>query len=257
MLITTATYGKVHVEVYRTPAEAGGAAAKAAGDHLRTALGRQRQVRALFAAAVSQLDFLAGLAHEAGVEWSRVEAFQMDEYLGLAAGYPASFSHWLRRHLFEAVVPGRVEYMRSDSADPAGECQRYGELLTESPIDLGFFGIGENGHLAFNDPSVADFTDRKAVKVVELDARSRQQQVNDGAFPDLASVPPRAITVTIPVLIGCRRVSAVVIGSRKAAAVERTLRGPITEQCPASILRGHQDATIYVDANAYAALLAT
>ena len=229
----------------------------AAGDEivgiLRERLASQPLVRVVFAAAPSQNETLERLCAAEGIDWSRVVAFHMDEHVGLAADAPQRFSRYLREHLFDRVRPGRVELIGAEQplatlADAEVECARYGRLLGEAPIDLVCFGIGENGHIAFNDPPVADFADPLAVKPVELDLTCRQQQVNDGCFATLADVPTHAVTLTIPSLTNAARMVCAVPGPTKRQAVEGVLTGEITTACPATILTRHAGCTLHVDA---------
>lgn len=239
--------GLLAVEIHGNRGELGRAAGKAAASYLREVLARQSSARVIFACAPSQDEFLATLTAEPAIAWSRVTAFHMDEYVGLPADHPANFRHYLRRHLTARVTPGVVHELAGDAPDASAECTSYGDLLAEAPIDVIFLGIGENGHLAFNDPPVADFRDPARVKIVELDAACREQQVNDGCFPSLAQVPRQALTLTIPTLVGAARMYCMVPGRRKAAAVTAALQGPVAEACPASILRTHPAATLFLD----------
>jgi glucosamine-6-phosphate deaminase len=226
----------------------GAAAAAYARDRLRELLAARPRARVIFAAAASQAEFLASFAALGGIDWSRVDAFQLDEYVGLPLGHERSFGTWLDRHIWSLVVPGSVE--RLDGGNPAGgdaEAARYGALLADGGIDLAFIGIGENGHVAFNDPHVADFDDPLWVKPVEIDDTSRHQQVRDAAFERYEDVPRIALTVTMSTIRACRVISLVVPGPQKAAAVAATLNGPVTTACPASILRGHPDVVLFVD----------
>jgi glucosamine-6-phosphate deaminase len=238
--------------VVRPDREALGAASGAyAAQRLRALLAAQDRVRVIFAAAASQAEMLASLATAEGIEWSRVDAFHLDEYVGLPLGHPRAFGTWLDAHIWSLVGPGRVE--RLDGGNPAGaeaEAARYGALLADGGIDLALLGIGENGHVAFNDPHVADFEDPLTVKPVEIDDTSRHQQVRDGAFDTYEEVPRLALTVTMSTIRACRVISLVVPGAQKAAAVAATLDGDITTACPASVLRGHPDVVLFVDEEA-------
>jgi glucosamine-6-phosphate deaminase len=178
----------------------------------------------------------------------------MDEYLGIADHHPASFRRFLREHVVQKVKPGTCHYLAGDALEAIRESDRYGDLLRAQPIDLCCLGIGENGHLAFNDPPVADFQDPRAVKLVRLDDACRRQQVGEGAFPDLDAVPPYAFTLTIPTLCAARRLVCVVPERRKADAVRRALQGPVDTGCPASILRRQPHATLYLDADSASGL---
>jgi len=227
------------------------AAGHAAG-RLREILAERPLARVIFAAAASQVDMLDALAAADGIDWSRVEAFHLDEYVGLQRGDPRSFGRWLDVHLWSRVRPGRVELLDGANPDPAAECRRYGALLDEGGIDLGLIGIGENGHLAFNDPHVADFEDPLTVKLVEIDEMSRRQQVRDGAFGAIDDVPRVALTVTMSAILGARSLSVVVPGAQKAETVARTLDGPVERACPASALRRHPDTVLFLDEDAFA-----
>lgn len=225
----------------------GAAASEHAAKRLRTILASRDRARVVFAAAASQLDTLDAFAHAEDIDWSRVDAFHLDEYVGLHQGDARSFGQWLEEHIWSRVHPGRVEKLDGGNPDPDAECARYGALIADGGLDLALIGIGENGHLAFNDPHVADFDDPLTVKRVEIDAMSRHQQVRDGAFPSFELVPRLAMTVTMSAILASRSISVVVPGAQKAAAVARTLDGPIVTACPASGLRRHPDAVLFVD----------
>ncbi|MBS0661621.1 MAG: glucosamine-6-phosphate deaminase [Verrucomicrobia bacterium] len=235
------------VEVHSSRLELGQAAASAAAGHLREVVRRNGRARVVFACAPSQDEFLAALTAAPGIEWGRVTAFHMDEYVGLPASHAASFRSYLRRHVTARVALAAVHELAGDARVPADECRRYADLLRADPIDAVFLGIGENGHLAFNDPPVADFSDPVWVKAVELDDACRTQQVNDGCFPTFDAVPRMALTLTIPALMSARRLFAIVPGPRKARAVASALRGPVGHHCPASILRRQSHARLYLD----------
>lgn len=240
--------GDLRVVIGPDRAALGVAAGSYAAQRLRELLASQDRVRVIFAAAASQLETLAQLTQEPDIDWSRVEAFHLDEYVGLPAGHPEGFGQWLQDRLWDIVRPGRVE--RMDAGNPAGpdaEAARYGALLADGGIDLALLGIGENGHIAFNDPHVADFDDPLVVKPVLIDEMSRHQQVRDGAFERFEDVPSLALTVTMSALLASRVISLAVPGPQKAAAVAATLDGPITTACPASALRRHPDATLFLD----------
>lgn len=229
----------------------GSAAAAHAAERLRAVLADRPRARVIFAAAASQADMLDALGAEEGIDWSRVDAFHLDEYVGLRKGDPRSFGQWLREHIWSRVQPGRVELLDGGNPDAAAEARRYGALLDDGGIDLGLIGIGENGHLAFNDPHVADFDDPLTVKPVEIDETSRRQQVRDGAFDRFEDVPRLALTVTMSALLAARSLSVVVPGPQKADAVARTLDGPVETACPASVLRRHADAVLFLDEPAF------
>jgi glucosamine-6-phosphate deaminase len=236
-------------EVLPNRALMGTAAADYAAGRLRAILASADRARVIFAAAASQGEFLDELGSAEGIDWSRVVAFHLDEYVGLPLGDERSFGEWLRRRIWSRVQPGRVELLDGGAAanDPDAECDRYGRLLSDGGLDLALIGVGENGHLAFNDPHVADFDDPLVVKPVEIDETSRRQQVRDGAFPSIGAVPRLAMTVTMSTLLASRAISVVVPGAQKAPALARMLQGPIDTACPASALRDHPDARMFVD----------
>jgi glucosamine-6-phosphate deaminase len=237
---------RLRVLVFADRAAAGAAAGEAAATCLAAALGAHGTAGAIFAAAPSQDELLAHLAGRGDIDWSGVTAFQMDEYCGLAHSAPQRFSRYLAAHLFDAVAPGRVEVMGGVESGEA-ECARYAALLAEVPIDLVCLGIGENGHLAFNDPGSTDFADPRLVAQVRLTRESREQQVHDDCFARLEDVPVSALTLTIPALLRGRELHCIVPGARKRSAVSAALLGEVTPDCPASSLRTHPHATLYLD----------
>ncbi|MED4600431.1 glucosamine-6-phosphate deaminase [Paenibacillus validus] len=244
------TADHLKVGVYANRRELGRAAGSEAAEAVRNRLKEKEQVRIVFAAAPSQNEFLEQLALEDGIDWNRITAFHMDEYIGLPQGSPQRFSEFLKRSIFNKVQPG-VVHLIDGSDGVEAECRRYAELLQEAPIDFVFLGIGENGHLAFNDPPVADFADPYAVKAIPLETACRQQQVNDGCFPDLNAVPTHALTLTIPVLMSAYRLFCMVPGPTKREAVRNTLKLSITTACPATVLRTHLNCTLYVDNDSF------
>ena len=243
-------------EIYNNRKELGVAAARAMAEQMKVLLARQERVRIVFASAPSQNEFLAKLGSIPGLDWRRVTAFHMDEYVGLSPEAPQSFSRFLVESLFNRVKPGAFHPLNGLAADPEAECLRYTALLQESPVDIVCAGIGENGHLAFNDPPVADFEDPKRVKVVDLTMRSREQQVHDGCFPTLDTVPKQALTLTVPALMMAGAVYCMVPGPTKAEAVRDTLLGPVSTACPATAMRRHSAAHLYVDRDSAALFLA-
>jgi glucosamine-6-phosphate deaminase len=235
------------------------ALAQVAADQAATAIGQAVTTNAganvMFASGNSQRAFLDTLVARADVEWPAVVAFHMDEYAGLSPSHPASFQRYMRERIATRVAVREFHYLDGDAPDAGKEAERYAALLRDHPLDLCCLGIGENGHLAFNDPPVADFDDPLDVKLVVLDAACRQQQVGEGHFATIDDVPARAITVTVPALLRARRVLAIVPEARKAVPVRDALEGPVTTACPASALRTHPDATLHLDPGS-AALLA-
>lgn len=249
-LVNTQVKDRLKVRIYDSREAMGMAAAADIRAAMQELLAAKERIRMVFAAAPSQNECLEELVRSEGLDWSRVTAFHMDEYIGLPQAAPQRFGTFLSEKLFDRVSPGAV-HLLDGLNDPDTECERYGRLLAEAPIDIVVLGIGENGHIAFNDPPVADFDDPALVKPVELDEACRLQQVNDGCFASLADVPKRALTLTIPALMSGTRLFCIVPGARKRHAVGRTLTGDISEACPASILRRHPDCTLYLDRDAY------
>ena len=244
------TVDKLRVAVYEDRAATGRAASfdvAAAITSRQKSVGR---VNVVFAAAPSQDEFLAGLVSYQGIDWSRVHAYHMDEYMGVSGDHPTSFRRYLGEHLFGFVGlgPDQLHLIPGEQiARPLRTCLDYEDVLRAQPTDVVCAGIGENGHLAFNDPPAADFLDPVLVKVVRLDQSCREQQVNDGCYGSIDDVPTHAYTLTMPALLSAPVVSVVVPGPRKAQAVLATLRGPIHESCPASALRRHVGARLYLD----------
>ena len=235
------------VRVSATVEELAREAAEQARAAIAVAVAARGAATVMFASGNSQLRFLAALTADESVEWSKVVGFHMDEYLGITDEHPASFRRYMRERILDRVDLAAFHGIRGDAPDADAECDRYAALLREHPLDLCCLGIGENGHLAFNDPPVADFDDPLDVKVVELDEPCRRQQVGEGHFADLAAVPTHAITVTIPALLRARRVLAIVPEARKREPVRRALDGPVSTECPASILRTLDHVTLFLD----------
>ncbi len=237
---------RLEVKSFATRQEMGATAATEIAAELRRLLASQPAVRMIFASAPSQSDVLSALVQAQGIDWSRVTAFHMDEYIGLPKAAPQRFANWLDEFVF-SKVPLAAVYRIDPGADPSATARDYAKLLAEAPIDVVQLGIGVNGHIAFNDPPVADFNDPLDVKVVDLDLQCRQQQVDDDCFATLADVPAQAVTLTVPRLLRANRLFCMVPTRAKRAAVEAALTGPITESCPASVLRRHPACTIYLD----------
>ncbi|MDQ1509278.1 MAG: glucosamine-6-phosphate deaminase [Actinomycetota bacterium] len=225
------------------------AAASDAATAIRSAIDERGDANIMLATGNSQLVFLAELIEHSDVDWSRVTAFHMDEYVDLPASHPASFRRYMREKVAATIPVKEFHYLAGDTGAAPAEADRYAALLRAHPLDLSVCGIGENGHLAFNDPPVADFDDPADVKVVALDAASRRQQVAEGHFATIDDVPTHAITVTIPALVRARRVLAIVPETRKAVPVRDALQRPISTACPASYLRRQPHATLYLDAD--------
>jgi len=239
--------GRLRVKVYGSRAEMGKGAAHEVAERIRDLLDKQDYVNIIFAAAPSQSEFLACLSEEPRIPWTRINAFHMDEYIGLDQTNPESFAYFLKEAIFDRVPFHAVYFLKGTADDLEAECNRYSRLLTQFPADIVCMGIGENGHVAFNDPHVADFNDPAAVKTVDLDRVSRQQQVHDGCFATLAEVPASALTLTVPSLLKARYVYCVVPGSHKAQAVYHTLNSETKEDYPSTALRNHPRAVLYLD----------
>jgi glucosamine-6-phosphate deaminase len=231
----------------------GRAAAAQAANIIRAAIRERGTARILAATGNSQLEFLEALTAEPGIAWGEVEMFHLDEYVGLSIEHRASFRKYLFERLINKVRLGRYHLLNGEH-DPELTCRAVGEHLCSAPIDVAFAGIGENGHLAFNDPP-ADFGTEKPYLIVRLDEACRRQQVGEGWFPTLADVPDRAISISIRQLLKAKTIIVPVPDARKADAVKRCLEGPISPLSPASILRNHPDTTVYLDRHS-AALLA-
>jgi len=235
------------VRVHVLPEHLAADAAHTAKAHLLETLGRQGEAAVVLATGNSQLQFLETLARLGGVDWSKVTLFHMDEYLGIDAGHIGSFRRYMKEQVEAHLHPRQFHYLEGDALLPLAECERYATLLRAQPIDLCCLGIGENGHLAFNDPPVADFEDRPSVKLVKLDDACRRQQVGEGYFANLAAVPQYAFTLTIPALCSARRMLCIVPEQRKAVAVRDALEGPVSTDCPASFLRRQAHCTLFLD----------
>jgi glucosamine-6-phosphate deaminase len=241
------TAGEMRVDIYPSIEDMGAAAAENAARHITGAIDANGHARVIFATGNSQFAFVDALRAYTGIAWDKVTAFHMDEYAGMDANHPASFRKWIRERIEEVFQPHAVHYIDGDAEDVEAECRRYEGLLREAPIDLICMGIGENGHIAFNDPPVADFNDEAWVKVVELDRDCRMQQVGEGHFPSFEAVPTHALTLTVPALVAPRAVQVVAPEERKAVAIRRTINDPINEACPATILRRQAHARLLLD----------
>jgi glucosamine-6-phosphate deaminase len=237
---------KLSVHIYQSREAMGEAAANAITSEIRHLMEKHEEVNVIFAAAPSQQEVLEDLRSK-NLEWNRINAFHMDEYVGLDEKAPQRFGNFLKAALFDHVPLKSVHYIDGNAADVDAECKRYAELLERYPAHIVILGIGENGHIAFNDPPVADFHDPLLVKKVELDQVCRQQQVNDGCFTRLEDVPTHAITLTIPALMRGKSLHCVVPGETKIDAVDNTIHREIREQYPSTILKTHDHAVLYVD----------
>jgi glucosamine-6-phosphate deaminase len=243
------TVGKLKVRAYDTRMEMGAAAAATVADTIRQLLSENEYINIIFAAAPSQNEFLEAL-YTSGVEWGRINAFHMDEYVGIPPDAPQSFANFLKQRLFDKVPMRGVYYMDGAAKDLDAECARYAALLEKHPAHIVFLGIGENTHLAFNDPHVADFNDPLQVKVVDLDEKNRSQQVDPAdpaCFNEIALVPTHAVTLTIPALFSVKYAFAIAPGKKKADAIYYTVNSDIQEKYPSTILREHDHAVLFID----------
>lgn len=241
---------KLKYYVGKTRDDMGRKAAEIAGDKIKQLLEEKDEVRIIFASAPSQDEVISNLINDKDIDWSRIVGFHMDEYIGLPLDADQWFKKYIETNILDKVDMKAFHFI--DGTKPAEEeINRYTNLLNEKPIDVVCLGVGENGHIAFNDPPVADFNDPKMVKVVELDQFSRQQQVNDGAFEALKDVPKTALTLTIPALTAGGTLVCTVPGETKTEAIQKMLNDDITTACPATILRKHDEAYLIVDSDAY------
>ena len=238
---------KLQVEIFENRTLMGESAAKDISAKTKELLAEKKEINMVFAAAPSQNDVLKAMVADKTIEWSRINAYHMDEYIGLNKNAPQGFGNFLKSHIFGLVPFKSVNYIDITSTDPEKEAERYGNLLKANPTDIVVMGIGENGHIAFNDPCVADFNDKRAVKPVQLDEICRNQQVNDGCFETIDEVPARAMTLTVPTLVSAPWLFCIVPAATKAKAVYETINGKIDEHCPATILRTRDNAKLYLD----------
>lgn len=237
------------VSIFANRQEMGAAAAAYVADYLRRLQSERDEIRIVVGSAPSQDEFFEHLTSgpiSETIDWKKVVVFHMDEYIGLQADHPQSFRTYQREHFVSIIPVKEFHAIQGEADDPEAECRRLGNLLAEKPIDLVCLGIGENGHLAFNDPP-ADFNDPRWAKVVELDSTCRQQQVNDGCFASIEEVPTHAITLSLRMFASAAKLSGVVPAKTKAQAVVATIEGPISEACPATLLRTHPDARLFLD----------
>jgi glucosamine-6-phosphate deaminase len=243
----------VNIQVFDTKQELGRAAAERAAAAIGEAIARAGEARVIAATGASQFEFLDALVTTHGIDWGRIDMFHLDEYVGVSDSHPASFRRYLRERIVERVHPRAFHFLAGDAADPALECRRVGALLARSPIDVAFVGIGENGHLAFNDPP-ADFETEEPYVVVELDEACRRQQLGEGWFATLDDVPRRAISMSIRQILKAREILCIVPDARKARAVHDCLDGGVTPTQPSSILQTHAATTVYLDRHSAALL---
>ena len=234
------------VKIYGQTKEMGAAAADYVTRKLKDAIEKKGRANLILATGASQFSFLEALQTKE-IDWQKITVFHLDEYKGIWESHPASFRKYLKERILNKVAPKKIYFLNGDAANLQLEIKNYEEALQAHPIDIACIGIGENGHIAFNDPAVADFKDPKLVKVVELDEACRNQQLGEGWFPTFADVPKEAVTLTITAIMNCKAISCVVPDERKAQAVYNSLYGDISTSCPASILRTHPETVLFLD----------
>lgn len=238
---------KLEVRIFENRAQMGKAAALEFAHRMNNLRSVKDELRMVFAAAPSQLDFLNSLSADKTLNWECVTAFHMDEYVGISKTTEQSFATWLKNKFFQYHQFKKIHYLNGEAENQNIECERYNDLINADVIDMIALGIGENGHIAFNDPPVADFNEKETVKIVELDHACKVQQVNDGCFKNIETVPVNAYTLTVPALVNAQNLICVVPGKQKAKAVFDTLNGDISTACPASILRTHANTVLFLD----------
>jgi len=241
---------KLQVYITESREEMGRISGQDIASQIKILLQEKEEINIMFGAAPSQNEVLAELVRDTEIDWSRITGFHMDEYIGLSADAPQGFGNFLRERIFGKLPFHQVYYIDPTAEDPEKEAGRYEKILQEHPMDICVLGVGENGHVAFNDPAEARFDDERLVKIVHLDDKCRQQQVNDGCFATIDDVPKTALTVTIPGLLRAKAMFCVVPTSNKAAAIKTMLTNEISTACPASVLRTKDGSRLYLDPNA-------
>jgi glucosamine-6-phosphate deaminase len=238
---------RLSVSIYNSENELAQDAAEIVKAHLQAVLTQKKTATVMLATGNSQIQFLKSLIALGGIDWSRTNFFHLDEYLGIDANATGSFRYYLREKVEKQVNPAFFNYLQGDALEPLAECDRYAKLLTAQAIDLCLLGVGRNGHLAFNEPAVANFNDPHCVKLVKLDLQTRQAQVAGSYFDCLEAVPQYAFTVTIPMLLAAEKIICLAPGESKASTIKQSLQAAIASTCPASILRRHANATLFLD----------
>jgi glucosamine-6-phosphate deaminase len=237
---------KLKVEIFGNKEDMGKDAASSVVEKLNQAIKERGNASLILGTGASQYPLHEVLLKK-GLDWSKITLFHLDEYIGLSDQHPASFRKFLRENIVDKVNPKNVYYLEGDAEDIDAEIRRYEKLLKDNPVDVACIGIGENGHIAFNDPAVADFNDPESLKVVEMDEVCRMQQVGEGWFPNINHVPKKAVTLTITTIMNCKALCCTVPDERKSEAVYNTLSGEISTSCPASIIREHDNAVLFLD----------
>lgn len=236
----------LEIQIYGDASTMGNAAAEFVAKKLNLAIETKGFANLILATGASQFSFLKALQKKE-IDWQKITVFHLDEYKGISDSHPASFRKYLRDRILDDVKPKHVHFLNGDAVNLKAEMNDYSELLKKNPVDIACIGIGENGHIAFNDPPVADFNDPELVKLVALDDACRRQQLGEGWFPSLEKVPEQALTLTIPAIMNCKSISCVVPDERKADAVYKSLYHKISTDCPASILRTHPETVLFLD----------
>lgn len=236
----------IPISIYENPIDMGNAAADFVALKLKDAIRLKGNANLILATGSSQFAFLKALKQKE-IDWKNITVFHLDEYRGLPSTHPASFRRYLKERILDGVGPKKVYFLNGDAEDVEQEMQHYTDALKNHPIDIACIGIGENGHIAFNDPPVADFNDPKWVKLVELDEACKIQQIGEGWFPTMEDVPVQALTLTIPAILSSKTISCVVPDQRKAQAVHDALYHSISTKCPATILRKHPQTRLFLD----------
>ena len=240
------TIDKLKVAVYKEKKALGEAAAEFVAQKLKAAILEKNSANMILATGASQFSFLKALQKKE-IEWHKITVFHLDEYKGISERHPASFRRYLKERILNAVAPKKIFFLTGDSDALEKVMEDYAAALQRHPIDIACIGIGENGHIAFNDPPIADFKDPKLVKLAVLDKACRRQQLGEGWFPTLEDVPKEALTLTIPAIMNSQTISCVVPDARKAQAVYDALYKSVDPSCPASILRTHSDTKLFLD----------
>lgn len=246
MQVTEFQKNNLKVKVYKESEEIALAAAEFVAAQLNLAIEKKGSANMVIGTGASQLSFYKYLLQQE-IEWEKITLLHLDEYKAMPESHPASFRRFLKDRVLQGIKPKEFYFLNGDAPDIEAEVRRYENLLKEHPVDMACIGIGENGHIAFNDPPVADFNDPKLVKVVELDDACRKQQLGEGWFPKFDDVPTHALSLTVPAIMGCKTISCLVPDERKAQAVYNALNWEITTACPATILRKHPDAVLFLD----------
>jgi len=234
------------IEVFKTKVECGTAAADRGAQILKSTIAAKGRANFIVATGASQFDFMKALTQKDGIDWANTAMYHLDEYIGITERHPASFRRYLKERLVDVVQPGAVHFIQGEAADPAAECRRMNDIISQDKIDVAFVGIGENGHLAFNDPP-ADFDTELPFIIVNLDNACRQQQFGEGWFASFEDVPTTAISMSIQQIMKSETIICTVPDDRKARAVKQCFEGEVSPMHPASILRKHANAFVYLD----------